>query len=106
MIVMNRATWDSMPADLKKIVEKHAAELSMGSARVREAQEVITKKKVLSDPRFTALTFNDEQRAELQRVTAPSVAEWKANMAKLGIDGERLYTRARELIQQYKVATK
>ena len=80
MIVMNRATWDSMPADLKKIVEKHAAELSMGSARVREAQEVITKKKVLSDPRFTALTFNDEQRAELQRVTAPSVAEWKANM--------------------------
>jgi TRAP-type C4-dicarboxylate transport system substrate-binding protein len=106
MIVMNRATWDSMPADLKKIVEKHAADLSMGSARIREAQEVITKKKLLSDPRFTALTFNDEQRAELQRVTAPAVAEWKANMAKLGIDGERLYTRARELIQQYKVATK
>ena len=54
-------------------------------------------------------------RADLQRrssapncsvVTAPAVAEWKANMAKLGIDGERLYTRARELIQQYKVATK
>ena len=39
-------------------------------------------------------------------VTAPAVAEWKANMAKLGIDGERLYTRARELIQQYKVAAK
>jgi hypothetical protein len=53
-----------------------------------------------------ALSFNDEQRAELQRVTAPAVAEWKANMAKLGIDGERLYARARELIQQYKVATK
>ena len=43
---------------------------------------------------------------ELQRVTAPAVSEWKANMAKLGIDGERLYTRARELVQQYKVATK
>jgi len=27
-------------------------------------------------------------------------------MTKLVIDGERLYTRARELIQQYKVATK
>src|SRR5215468_110666 len=93
MVVMNRAKWESMPADLKKIVEKHAADLSMGSARVREAQEVITRKKVLSDPRFTTLTFNDEQRAELQRVTAPAVAEWKANMAKLGIDGERLYTR-------------
>ena len=62
--------------------------------------------KLQSDPRFTALSFNDAQRTELQQVTAPAVAEWKANMAKLGIDGERLYARARELIQQYKVATK
>jgi TRAP-type C4-dicarboxylate transport system substrate-binding protein len=104
MVVMNRATWDAMPDDLRKIIEKHSPELSMGSARIREAQEAVTKKKVQNDPHFTALTFNDEQRAELQRVTAPAVAEWKANMAKQGIDGERLYTRARELIAQYKVA--
>ena len=106
MIVMNRATWDSMPADLRKIVEKHASDLAMGSARIREAQEAITKKKLQSDSRFTALAFSDQQRAELQAVTAPAVVEWKANMAKLGIDGEKLYTRARELIQQYKVAAK
>jgi TRAP-type C4-dicarboxylate transport system substrate-binding protein len=104
MIVMNRATWDAMPADLRKIIEKHSSDLAMGSARIREAQEAITKKKLQSDPRFTALSFDDEQRAELLRVTAPAVVEWKANMAKLGIDGERLYTRAKELIQQYKVA--
>jgi TRAP-type C4-dicarboxylate transport system substrate-binding protein len=106
MIVMNRAKWDAMPDDLKKIVEKHSSDLAMGNARIREAQEAATKKKMQTDPRFTVLSFSGEQRAELQRVTAPAVAEWKANMAKLGIDGERLYTRARELIQQYKVATK
>jgi TRAP-type C4-dicarboxylate transport system substrate-binding protein len=106
MIVMNRAKWDAMPDDLKKIVEKHSSDLAMGNARIREAQEAATKKKLQTDPRFTVLSFSGEQRAELQRVTAPAVAEWKANMAKLGIDGERLYTRARELIQQYKVATK
>lgn len=106
MIVMNRAAWDAMPADLRKIVEKHASDLAMGSARIREAQEAVSTKKLQNDPRFTALTFSDQQRAEIQAVTAPAVAEWKANMAKLGLDGERLYTRARELIQQYKVATK
>lgn len=106
MIVMNRAAWDAMPPDLRKIVEKHASDLAMGSARIREAQEAVSKKKLQNDPRFTALTFNDQQRGEIQAVTAPAVTEWKANMAKLGIDGERLYTRARELIQQYKVATK
>ena len=39
-------------------------------------------KKLQNDPHFTARTLNDEQRAELQRVTAPAVAEWKANMTK------------------------
>jgi hypothetical protein len=78
----------------------------MSSARIREAQEAVTEKRLQADPRFTALSFNDEQRAELLRVTAPAVVEWKANMAKLGIDGERLYARAKELIQQYKVAAK
>jgi len=64
----------------------------------------VTKQKLQHDPRFTALSFTTEQRAELERVTAPAVAEWKTNMAKQGINGEILYKRAKELIQQYKVA--
>lgn len=106
MVVMNRAKWDAMPEDLKKIIEKHSSDIALSSARIRETLEAITKKKLQNDPRFTALTFNDEQRAELQRVTAPAVSEWKANLAKQGIDGERLYARAKELIAQYKVAVR
>jgi TRAP-type C4-dicarboxylate transport system substrate-binding protein len=104
MVVMNRAAWEALPADLKKIIDKHSSDLSISSARIREEQEAVSKKKLQNDPRFTALSFNDEQRAELLRITAPAVTEWKANMAKHGIDGERLYARAKELIQQYKIA--
>ena len=106
MIVMNRAKWDAMPDDLKKIIEKHGSSLAMESARIREAQEAVARKKLQDNPYVTLLSFSDDQRAEMQRVTAPAVAEWKANLAKLGIDGERLYVRAKELIQQYKVAAK
>jgi TRAP-type C4-dicarboxylate transport system substrate-binding protein len=106
MVVMNRAKWEALPDDLKAILEKHGAELARMSARVRDAQEAVTKKKIQSDPRFTALNFSEEQRAELMRVTAPAVQDWKANMAKLGIDGDRLYRRAMELIARYKVAAK
>jgi hypothetical protein len=66
----------------------------------------VSKKKILSDPRYTALNFSDEQRAELQRLTAPAIQEWMASMAKLGIDSDRLYKRAIELVQRYKVAAK
>jgi TRAP-type C4-dicarboxylate transport system substrate-binding protein len=106
MVIMNRARWDALPDDLKAILEKRGVELALTSARVRDAQEAVSKKKIQSDPRFTALNFSDEQRLELQRLTAPAVQEWKANMAKLGIDGDRLHKRAIELIQRYKVAAK
>jgi TRAP-type transport system periplasmic protein len=106
MVAMNRAKWEALPDDLKMILEKHGAELARASARVRDAQGAVNKKKIQNDPRFTTLTFSDEQRSELQRLTAPALEEWKANMAKLGIDGDRLYKRAIELIQRYKVAAK
>ena len=106
MVVMNRAKWDALPADLKAIIDKHSPMLSVGNASIREAAEQVAKKKIQADPRFTAINMTDEQRADLKRVITPAVEDWKAGMAKRGIDGERLYARARELVQQYKVATK
>lgn len=106
MIVMNRAKWDALPADLKAIIEKHAPGLSLGSAAMREEAEVAAKKRLAADSGFTVINFSDAQRADLKRVMGPAIEDWKASMAKRGIDGERLYARARELIDQYKVASK
>jgi TRAP-type C4-dicarboxylate transport system substrate-binding protein len=104
MVVMNRAKWNELPAELKAIIEKHSAELALESARSREEMEAVSKQKIKSDPRFTTLSFTAEQREGLERVIAPSIQDWKSSMAKQGIDGERLYKRARELVQQSKVA--
>ena len=104
MVVMNKAKWDALPADLKAILEKHSADLASESARIREEMEAISKAKIMADPRFTTLSFTTEQRQSLERVIAPSITDWKSSMDKQGIDGNRLYKRARELVQQSKVA--
>ena len=64
------------------------------------------KKNALADPRITAISFSDAQVAELNCVVTPAIEDWKANMAKRGLDGEKLYTRARELIAQYQAEAK
>ena len=66
MIVMNRAKWDAMPDDLKKIIEKHGSSLAMESARIREAQEAVARKKLQDNPYVTLLSFSDDRRAEMQ----------------------------------------
>jgi TRAP-type transport system periplasmic protein len=106
MLVMNRAKWDALPQDLKAIIEKHSPELSDGNAAARAAVDLASKKKVQSDPRITSISFSAEQVAGLNRVVAPAIEDWKANMAKRGLDGERLYVRARELIAQYQAVAK
>jgi len=106
MLVMNRAKWEALPADLQAIVAKYSAALSDGGAAPREAADLASKNKVLADRRITAISFSDAQIAELNRVVTPAIEDWKASMAKRGLDGEKLYTRARELIAQYQADAK
>ena len=108
MIVMNRATWDS---DARRSQEdrRETRRRSRDGQRAhsRGRRKPSRKKKMQNDPRFTALTFSDEQRAELQA---------RHRAGDRGMEGQHgqarhrrraaSTARARELIQQYKVAAK
>ena len=49
--------------------------------------------------------MSPEQRGNMQRLIAPAIEDWKSGVTKLGIDGDKLLKRARELVQQSKVAS-
>lgn len=106
MLVMNRAKWEAMPPDLQAIVAKHGAALSDGGAAAREAADLDSRKQVLADGRITPVSFSEAQIAELNRLVTPAIEDWKANMAKRGLDGDKLYSRARELIAHYQAAAR
>lgn len=106
MVVMNRGIWDALPADLKAVLEKNASDLALIGASDREASEVVARKKFQADPRYTYIAVSDEQRAEFEHAMKPAFDDWKANMTRLGIDGDRLLTRTRELVKQFAVAAK
>jgi hypothetical protein len=61
---------------------------------------------VLADRRITAISFSDALVAEFNRVVTPAIEDWKASMAHRGLDGEKLYILARELIAQYQAEAK
>jgi TRAP-type C4-dicarboxylate transport system substrate-binding protein len=106
MLVMNRAKWDAMPRDLQAIIAKYGPALSDGGAAAREIADYASRDKVLADKRIISMSISPAQVAELNRVVTPAIDDWKVNMAKRGLDGEKLYTRARELIAQYQTPAK
>ena len=63
MLVMNRAKWEAMPADLQAIVAKHSPALSDGGAAARETADLAAKNKVLADKRITEPSASATRRS-------------------------------------------
>jgi TRAP-type transport system periplasmic protein len=106
MVLMNRAKWESLPADLQAEIDANAAILVDGNARLRDQSETATKTRLRADSRYTTSALTPEQRDAMEHAIAPVVTDWKASMAKQGLDGEKLYTRARELVHQSTTASR
>lgn len=104
-VLMNQAKWDSLPADLQKAIETSSAAFVSTGTQQREDAEATARKKFQADPRYTFVPLSPQLHAELQQAIAPVYGDWKADMAKRGIDGERLLARARELVKLYSVAS-
>jgi TRAP-type C4-dicarboxylate transport system substrate-binding protein len=106
MVVMHPATWEALPSDLKAMIERDSAAFVSEGGKWRDAAEEKARRKFQADPRYTYLPYSQNLHDELQEAMAPVYEDWKANLAKQGIDGEHLLSRARELARQYSVASK
>ena len=106
MVVMNRAKWEALPADLQTVIEKHAANLVIGNAKLRDEAEAVARAHFRADPRYTYRDLTPDERAEMAKAIQPAVADWKASMAKQGIDGAALYEKARALTRQFTTASR
>jgi TRAP-type C4-dicarboxylate transport system substrate-binding protein len=104
MLLMNKATWESIPADLQMMIEKNGAQMVADGAKLRQASETVTRDRLKTDPRYSYIALTDAQHAQIEHLIQPAVTDWKQNMTRLGLDGDRLYDRARELVRQSSVA--
>jgi hypothetical protein len=71
---------------------------------MRDVSETATKKKLIADGRHTVVELSAAQKVEMEKLVAPAINDWKAGMAKQGIDGEALYARAKALGRQFQTA--
>jgi TRAP-type C4-dicarboxylate transport system substrate-binding protein len=106
IVVMNMAAWDELPPDQRAVIEKCSGDFVEDGLRYRDEAETAAAGKFRADPRYTFVPSSDELRDEMRRAMAPVFDDWKADMTRRGPDGERLLTRARELVKQFSVAAK
>ncbi len=102
VFAMNQAKYDSLPADLKKVIDANSgAALSQQIGRIWDNSQAAGRKAA----RDRGNTFYTIPAAELdnwQKASAPLYDEWMADMDKRGANGKALLAEARELLIKYK----
>lgn len=101
ILVMNQKKYDSLPPDLKKVIDNNSG--SDTSAWVAQ-QHVIHAEKGRSATLArgnTIRTLADGELAKWQAASAGVVEEWIGEIDKAGGDGHKLYNDAVALIKRY-----
>lgn len=94
--VMNRGTYESLPDDLKAVIDANSGlETSKMFGRVMDEADLVGRQ-IAVDAGNNLVTLDEEETARWKEAAQPTIDQWFADMEAIGIDGEALYASAQE----------
>ncbi|MFC2967678.1 TRAP transporter substrate-binding protein [Acidimangrovimonas pyrenivorans] len=98
---MNKATYDGLPDDLKKVIDDNSGlAASAWAGRAMDEGDVLGKKAVEAAGN-TVYTLGPDEVAKLKTVGDEVTKEWIAEMDAKGLPGEQMVKDARDLVAKY-----
>lgn len=96
-VLMNKAKYDGLPADLKAIVDKTTGEVMVGKFGAMFDEVAADTRKRIAAQGNKITTFSAIEVAAMKRATASVEEEWVKQVGEKGLDGKKLIASAREL---------
>jgi TRAP-type transport system periplasmic protein len=106
VMAMNKAKYNSLPADLKKVIDNNSGMATSGWLGKTQAAGDAAGRKTASDRGNTIFTVGKEEAQQFRRASRLVEVEWVEDMKKRGFDGQKLLDTARSLIDKHTKATK
>ncbi|MBL4766917.1 MAG: TRAP transporter substrate-binding protein [Rhodobacteraceae bacterium] len=101
VLAMNKEKYESLPADLQKVIDDNSGmEFSVFAAGV-QADADGPSRQLAVDIGNNIITLDAAQTEEWRVLAQPIYDEWVADMNSKGKDGQALIDQARELIAKY-----
>lgn len=101
VLAMNKAKFESLPDDLKKVIDDNSGEeFSVFAGTTQASSDGPAREKAVAAGN-NIITLTDAEVAEWQAAAQPVYGDWIAEMKEKGIDGEALISEAQELIKKY-----
>jgi len=101
VMAMNKAKYNSLPPDLKKVIDDNTGmETSGWLGKVQQGGDVPGRQSAV-DRGNTIFTVSPEEAQEFRRKARSIEVEWVEDMNKRGYDGRKLLDTARALIEKH-----
>jgi TRAP-type C4-dicarboxylate transport system substrate-binding protein len=102
---MNKAKYESLPPDLKKVIDAKSGVATSGwLGKVQQAGDVPGRKAAVAHGN-TIFTVGASEAQEFRRRSRAIEVEWIEDMKKRGFDGRKLLDTARSLIEKHTKTT-
>ena len=101
LFAMNKAKYESLPADLKRIMDDNSGmDLARQVGRIWDRSE--TPGRAAAQKRGNKITMiSGREITKWRNATRPVIDAWVAGMNKRGLNGEEMLTDARNLIERF-----
>lgn len=102
VVPMNKAKYESLPADLKAVIDKNSGrEFSAFLGRTQEGNDVPSRKVFAETPGYTMTTIAPAELDRWKKATSTLDDEWVTDMNKKGLNGQAMYDDAVKMIKGY-----
>jgi TRAP-type C4-dicarboxylate transport system substrate-binding protein len=102
IFAMNQAKYDSLPADLKKVIDNNSgAALSRSIGKAWDESQAAGRK-AAEDRGNTIITLSAAETDKWVAASASIYDEWVADMDKRGLPGKQMLQDARDLLTKYR----
>lgn len=96
--VMDKARYDSLPDDLKAVIDANSGlELAREFGRAMDAGDVIGRQ-IAEDRGNSVVTLDEAETARFREAAQATIEQWFTDMQAIGVDGEALYAAAQAAI--------
>ncbi len=101
VMAMNKAKYNSLPADLKKVIDNNSGIDTSGWLGKVQQDNDIPGRAAAVERKNSIFTVSPEEAQNFRRKSRQLEVEWVQDMNKRGYDGTKLLASARELIEKH-----
>ena len=101
VMAMNKAKYNSLAPDLKKIIDNNSGMATSASLGKIQQGNDVSGRKSASDRGNSIYTISVAEAQDFRRKSRPVEVEWVEDMNKKGFDGKKLLDTARALIEKH-----